>query len=232
MMMYDILILAAKKDFENIQCLYDSLVHLQPAYNNVYCVVPELPPTYVEGIIYRLEKDVLDVPLPRFRPDWIYQQYIKLLQVTTIDKYLVIDADIILNRNIQIFINDVPNFLISNSTINRPFFKWIMEVFGMERTFDKSFISEMMLFDRSIINERISNKREFINRSNLSITYDCFPSEYELYGNYVYRDHREMYNYMPIKISPEFLFINFKGSLEEFITSQKDSVFDILSLSR
>jgi hypothetical protein len=230
--MYDILILAAKKDFENLQYLYDSLVHLQPAYNNVYCVVPEFPAVLVKGIEYRLEKEVLDVPLPRFMPDWIYQQYIKLLQATTIDKYLVIDADIVFNKDIQIFTNDVPNFLISNSTINRPFFKWIMAMFGMERTFDKSFISEMMLFDRLIISKIIPDKEEFVSRSNPLVTYECFPSEYELYGNYVYRDHREMYNYLSVKISPEFLFINFKGSLEEFITSQKDSVFDILALSR
>lgn len=231
-MMYDILILAAKKDFENLQYLYDSLVHLQPAYNKVYCIVPESPSVLVKGIEYRFEKNVLNVPLPRIRPDWIYQQYIKLLQDVTVDKYLVIDADVIINRNIQIFTNDVPNFLISNSIINRPFFKWMMSVFGIERTFDKSFISEMMLFDRSIINEVIPDKEEFISKSNSSITYECFPSEYELYGNYVYKNHREMYNYISIKMSPEFVFTKFEGSLEEFITSQKDSIFDILALSR
>jgi hypothetical protein len=104
-------------------------------------------------------------------------------------------------------------------------------MFDLDRSFDKSFISEVMLFDRSILNEFISDKEEFIKKSNSVITIDCFPSEYEVYGNYVHTNYKEMYNYTFIKTSPQFLFKNFNGSLEEFILLQKDSIFNILNIS-
>jgi hypothetical protein len=104
------------------------------------------------------------------------------------------------------------------------------EMFGMERTFDKSFISELMLFNRQRINELIPNKEEFISKSNSIITHSCFPSEYETYGNYIHANYQNTYGYKLIKISPWFLFTKFEGTVEEFIASQKDSIFDILSL--
>lgn len=230
-MIYDILILAAKKDFNNLKYLFDSLVYLKPSYNKVYCVCPEYPETQIEGIDYILEKDVLAPRLPRTRSSWVYQQYIKLFQQITVDNYLVIDADIILNKDVEIITENTPNFLIGRTTINTPFFKWYKQMFELDRSFNESFISEIMFFDRKIINEMIPDKEAFIEKSNSIITTDCFLSEYETYGNYVHTNHRAMYNYCSVKISPKFLFEKFKGSLEEFIALQKDSIFDILTIT-
>ncbi len=228
-MIYDILILSAKKNFNNLQLLYNSLVYLKPTYNKVYCVCPEYPSKKIKGIIYLLDKDVLNISAPKIRPNWIYQQYIKLVQDVTLDNYLVIDADIILNKNIEI-ITDKPNFLISNSTNNRPFFKWMKEMFGFEKSYDKSFISEIMMFDRKIVKEFIPNTTEFIEKSNYILEQDCFLSEYELYGNYVYINHKDKYNYKHIKMSPLHLYKNHKETLKKFIATHKKSNFDILSL--
>jgi hypothetical protein len=121
-MIYDVIIFASRDKLKNVKFLYESLVHLQPAYSNVYCVCPVLPAVPVEGIEYVLDKNVLDISKPVIRTDWIYQQYMKLLQNITLDNYLVIDADIVLNKDIVI-VDDVPNFLIGRTDINRPFFR-------------------------------------------------------------------------------------------------------------
>lgn len=229
-MIYDVIIFSSKNKFQNIKCLYDSLVHLQPAYNKVYCISPIKPPILIDGIEYYTDNIVLDVSKPKYRPDWIYQQYLKLFQGISVDNYLVIDADIVINNDIEIATNGVFNFLITNPTINRPFFRWMKEMFGMEKGFDMSFISEIMLFNRQYINELIPNKEEFINKSNSIITQQCFPSEYELYGNHIYINHKEKYNYKQIKSSPLFLFTKFEGTVEEFVLAHKNSKFDTLSL--
>ena len=236
--MYDILILAAKKDFNNLQFLYNSLVHIQPTYNKVYCICPEYPSTLIEGIEYRLDKDVLNIDISkiRVRRTWIYQQYLKLFQIITLNKYLVIDADIIINKDIDIFNGDISNFLISNKIRNKPFFKYIELLFGFPKFYNNSFISEIMLFDRNFISEMVLSKftniSDFITSSNNTLVIDCFISEYELYGNYIFNYHSDSYEYKDVSIAPRLMFDRFEGTLDEYIASQKDSKFDILNISK
>ena len=191
--MYDIVILSSKKDFNKIKYLYDSILkYITPIFNKIYCFCPEYPSDMISGITYMLDSDVLNIDISniKYRPTWIYQQYIKLLQNVTLNEYLIIDSDIIINNNIEIFTDGKPNFLLTNNNFYKSFFNYSIELFNVDKKCSDSFISEIMLFDRELVNEMISTKfksnEEFILESNKIITNTCFLSEYELYGNYIY----------------------------------------------
>jgi len=237
-MIFDIIIIATQKDFHKIKYLYDSIIQNITAYNQIYCFCPEYPSEKIEGIEYVLDRDVLniDMSIVKFRPTWIYQQYLKLLQKVTLSKYLVIDTDIIINKQISIFDKEIPNFFFLNNTISTPFFNYSKLMFGIDKEYIQySFISEMMLFDRDLIKEMIYSKftdyKDFIIGSNSVITNKCFISEYELYGNYIFKNHRDEYNYKKIT-TPTMINVKSwsKIEIEEYITKYKNSNFDILRI--
>jgi len=236
-MKYDIVIVATNKDFHKIKYVYESIIkNIKPMYNKIYCFCPEYPVDRIENIHYILDKDILDINISNimFNPTWIYQQYLKLLQNITLDNYLIIDADIIINRAINIF-NDKPNFILGTNINSKSFFEYSKLMFDIVREYDYSFINDIMLFDRNIIKEMIltkfNNIEDFIKKSNNIITNKCFISEYELYGNYVYKNHKNDYNYIKLKTlknydqndwTPEYI--------EKYIEKYKDSNIDILMI--
>ena len=230
-MTYDILILAAKKDFINLTYLYNSITAHLYNYNKIYCICPELPQFLLPGVEYRLERQVLDINVSeiKYRSTWVYQQYLKLLQNITVDKYLVIDADLVINKDLEIFTNERPNFLLSNKTINKPFFEYSKKLFNIDVCYNYSFVSEIMLFDRELIDKLLRSKfktnNDFIVNSNNIITTTCFPSEYELYGSYVRSNYRTLYGYKPIETINALTFKEFDITN---INSYKDSKFDII----
>jgi len=237
-MNYDIVIIASNKDFHKISFIYDSIINNIQGYNKIYCFCPEYPTDKIVGIEYILDIDVfnIDMSIVKFRPNWIYQQYLKLLQNITLDKYLIIDADIIINKPLTIFDNNKPNFMFSNDTNSKPFFNYSKLLFDIDREYEHSFINEIMLFDRILVKELIYSKfsdyNEFILESNKIITNRCFISEYELYGNYIYKYHRDNYNYIKTRS------LKFEkrdtwtiDNIKEYIQKYKNSDFDILSIS-
>jgi len=235
-MKYDILIVAAKKDLYKIKDIHESIVKfMTPLPNKIYCICSDIPLDKVNGIEYILETSVLDIEVSKIpvRSTWVYQQYLKLLQNVTIDKYLVIDADIIFNKPIEIFTEDKPNFFISNKTHNRPFFRYLDRLFGIKKNNDFSFISEIMFFDRVLINELILTKfkdhNEFIEESNKVLKKDCFISEYELYGNYIFNNYKDLYEYAQIRIL-KYGFDMKSRDVKGFIEANKDKNYNILSI--
>jgi len=237
--MYDIIIISAAKDFNKIKYLYKSILqYIQPTPNKIYCICPEYPSDMISGITYKLDKDVLNIDISniKYKPTWIYQQYIKLLQNITLNDYLVIDSDIIINKSIEIFSDNKPNFFISNNNYSKTFFDYSKTLFNIDKKYNSSFISEIMLFDMTLVNEMLLTKfkdhDDFINESNKIITNTCYLSEYELYGNYIYDKHTNEYNYKKIKSSPFVILNNLTDSgIEEYLSKMKDYNFDIIKIS-
>jgi hypothetical protein len=71
--MYDIIIMAAIKDFEKIEFVYNSILkNLPKEYNKIYCFTPVESFGKIEGITYMLDSDVLKVDMSsvNFNPSW------------------------------------------------------------------------------------------------------------------------------------------------------------------
>jgi len=60
-----------------------------------------------------------------------------------------------------------------------------MEHFGIQKVVDHTFINDFMLFDRDICQEMTGPPPDFFNKMNTLLSEECFPAEFEMYGNYV-----------------------------------------------
>jgi len=197
---YDLVILSAEKDYNKIKFLYSSTPNLNPQPKNIYIVSPTKINDTIKGVNYVNDQDVLNIERSKikYRPNWICQQFIKLFQDTTInDKYLVIDSDTFINKEINIFEGGKNNFFISSDQHHHQYFKF-MDNFKIKKNFNKSFISEIMLFDKKIINGYLNSinmdKYSFIELSIKLIDDSCYISEFEFYGNMVLENYPNLYD--------------------------------------
>lgn len=164
---YEVVIPAAAKDYNKLPYLFESLHYLTPKpkkINVIYDnssfkgVFPNGYSVYEDNVLIEFirEQDVLDFN-PRAakmfrRPQWIYQQFLKLFQnITTTDDYLILDSDLIINRPLDLLDeNGKPKFFLGNDQHHVPYFKYSQDMFGFGREYDYSFISEIMLFKKSM----------------------------------------------------------------------------------
>ena len=212
--MYDILIPTAKKDFLKFRFVYDSIVENLDGFDTFYCISNvEMPRNLViPGVRYFLDDDVLDFDYSEFqgivkeRKRWYIQQFVKLFQQVTSDDYLVVDADVYFNKKIAVFENGKPTFLFGKDQSHQPYFDFTKRVLGFGRVYPYSFINEVMLFKRKIINHMVSSTGfnlygffELIVHALNKINDTSGMCEYEMYGNYVTKYFKDQYNYRYLK---------------------------------
>lgn len=143
--MFDILILAKKEDFNKIKFLLDSVKNNITGYDGIYVISNE--PFIMDGVINYTDEMVLDISYKdkiRYRPNWIFQQFLKLFQnitkndvlmysdlldvhnkLTNIDKeiHLVVNSETRCIPSIIFFkspsiANKLCNYIITNNTRN------------------------------------------------------------------------------------------------------------------
>jgi hypothetical protein len=134
------------------------------------------------------------------RTGWYRQQFIKWFQNVTSDDYLVSESDNIYMKKVKIFEGDKPIFILGNDQYHVPYYKFTETLFGFGREYPYSFINEIMLLKRDIIKEFVSSmgmtKYGFFAMiaAELNRTQELSGmSDYDLYGNYVTKYHKDMY---------------------------------------
>lgn len=198
MIEFDILIVSHSKDANKIPYVLKSIDKLRTNNNikDIHLIVDNPENFPINDVIIHKEIDILKVPNVKYRPKWIYQQFLKLFQDVTQNNYLSIDADVIFNKPIEIFPNDRPKFFLGRDQYHHQYFDF-MEKFGITRSFHRSFINEVMLFKKSMINSMIMklgfSQETFIKKCEEIISEQCQLSEFELYGNFVISNYPEEY---------------------------------------
>ncbi len=185
---FDCFICCAKKDEPMLNHCIDSLKHIRNFKGKVYVCSNFEVRHKLPHVVYVRDEEI-DLPgrsvkVLRYGKGWLKQQLFKLLQPFTGDLFLVIDADTIINRPISISYGE---FLISVD-FEYPVFRKVIEHMGLDPAPGVNYISEIMLFDRNIIGELISNLFgnakgliDFVERETSD--YWVF-SEFETYGHY------------------------------------------------
>ncbi|OGV52970.1 MAG: hypothetical protein A2X49_10815 [Lentisphaerae bacterium GWF2_52_8] len=203
---YDVLILSGPKDYNKIKYVYSSLLkNIRDPWNRIYVLTPTPPPETMPGISYVLDHEALPLDLSpiKFRPNWVYQQFLKLFQrFTECPYYLTVDADIIFNRPLQLFADGRPLFQLGRDQQHPPYFAFMERLLGLKRSYPHSFINEFMLFRREFADElaaALGGRDAFIEKSIKIIDSECYPSEFEIYGNYVYSRHPGEYGISQLK---------------------------------
>jgi hypothetical protein len=205
---YDVFIPCAKKDYNKLKFLIKSLDNLIDFNGDVYICMETDEKINIESdrkIFFYTDKQVLDLKdiVFKHRHGWVYQQLLKLCQnITKNDNFLVIDSDIYINQPITIIENDRVNFFISERPVNThvPYF-YFMEKYGVKRGFKLSFINDFMLFNKTKIENMFSlvgGKNEFIEFVYENVSSECYPSEYELYGNFIFNNSGDYLNILTI----------------------------------
>lgn len=209
---YSIFIPCAVKDFHKLKFLLRSIELNLTGYDDITICAPcpekwpemglsSVSPDIRSELGIREDKIVLDIDLSIFshRPNWIYQQFLKLFQnVTEHDLFLTIDADVIFNRPLPLF-NDAGKRIWYHAwpQNHQPYYEFNERTLGLGREYNGTFLCDMNFFDRKIIQEIVlaygGTQEEFIWRSAAIIDSDCYPSEADLYGQYCYKYHPDLY---------------------------------------
>ena len=232
-MKYDILILCKNDDLNKIKYLIKSIKMNIIGYDDIYLITPDK--VNIDGVINITDYEVIEKKYKeniKHRPNWIFQQYIKLFQdVTKNDYYVVIDSDIYLNKKIEIFTNNIPSFFIGRDQYHQQYFNFSKE-FGISKLYEKSFISEIMVFDKRKIREFLSKiditTDLFLEKSNNIIDKNCYISEFEFYGNMILKYYNDSYNIKNLNTMLSGKHSRWEDyEIEYLISSNKN--FDIIS---
>lgn len=201
-MAFDILLLAAPKDYPKLPFALEAIGKNVEGYEGIYLSTPapfdvSRLPLPVQPL---LDVDVLQVEQHRwrFRPNWMYQQFIKLFQeVTPNDMYFVVDADTIINKPLPLFEGTTPIWWVGRDQMHPPYFRFSETMLGIGRTYHRSFIADMFFFSRSMVHDMLAyggyTVGSFIERSYEVVDDECYVSEAEMYMNYVCTRHPEAY---------------------------------------
>lgn len=197
-MNFDCFICCAQKDELMLNVCIDSLKNITNFKGTVYVCSNFEVGKKLPGVVYIRDEEIdlmgKHLKALRYGKGWLKQQLLKLLQPFTNDLFLVIDADTMINKPITISHGE---FLISVDYAY-PVFHKVIEHMGLEPAPNVNYISEIMLFDRKIINEMISNVFgdtkgliEFVERETSD--YWVF-SEFETYGHYFAKHHSDLHS--------------------------------------
>lgn len=202
-MQYDLFIPAAKKDFNKVPyTIKCALQNLHPKPENIVIVSPQkfCDKLVIDGYSIKnfIDSEVIKTDLNKFsyRPTWINQQLIKLLQdVTPNENYLLIDSDFFITKNINIELENF-RFYLSLDQNHRPYFKFQEKFFGFGRVFNYSFTSEIMMFNKTVMSNMLSkkgmDKEDFIQYCYENINNYEYINEQEFYGSYVYNTFKNV----------------------------------------
>ena len=253
--LYDVVIPCAPKDYVKLPYCIKSLENLIPAPQNIYVVSQDEIKIKSNVCIVRWSPDLWAMPsvivsdINYRRPNWIYQQILKMTQdFTENDFYLCVDSDLIINRPLELFeppdqfgVN-IPRFLISSQKQNhKPYFNFMEKVFNLTKQVDYSFISDITMFHKEILKRIIPNGPEsLLVACNTYLTDDCLIGEPEIYGNWIYKNFREAYTTHPIQVKMygKYVYNPYKSGpdlytnaeIEEIINKEKNNNVDIISI--
>ena len=199
---FDVLVLAAPKDYVMLPFVLRGIARNVAGYTDVYLCTPTPVETLRLPVAVRplLDAHVLPVDRTRwrYRPDWVCQQFLKLLQeATPNDLYLVVDADTIVSEPLPLFEGGRPVWWTGLDQLCEAYFRFSRTMLGVDRVYDHTFIADLFFFSRALVEEMLASggytRESFVERSFAVIEEGCRPSEAELYMNYVYAHHPEAY---------------------------------------
>lgn len=227
----DLFLPAAPKDYNKIPYAIKAACKHVVGLTSVHIITPdeiELKDEFSLPIIKHRDEDVLPFNRDEFqyRPDWVYQQFLKLFQQVTGNWYLVIDSDLVFNRNISLVEDGKPVFLLGSDQYHDPYFWFNKEMLGFGKTYPWSFLSACTFYCRYLVNEMVrfcgfDNRLEFIEKAVEIINGGCHPAESELYGSYVYSEYPDLYAFRKLRHALNGKYDSTPWSNEEIETLQK-----------
>lgn len=196
------------------RCLSSVMRYVRPKVGTITIIAKTLSPE-LEGILkshralFLSEDEVVrdlkraDIPEIRVREiylsGWYYQQFIKLgiAEITNVDYFLIIDADTVFLRPIQLLSGNAVRF-VRGKQFHEPYFRTHERLFGYKPDRQASYMSNYMLYRTAFVRELLheieqrSGKRWHQAILQTLDTEGKFSfAEQEAYAYYVSRKHPE-----------------------------------------
>jgi hypothetical protein len=246
---YDAFLPCGVKDITKLPYVVYSLIKYAKNIKDIHiCTQEKINPINLNfkdhKIYYHIDSDVLrfvDRKKWMFRPNWTFQQMLKLFQnVTDTEYYLAFDVDGVLNRQVTFQEEEKPIWYIGWEQNHSPYFCFSKKIINVDRLSNHTFIGDMGFFKKEFINKMLLNNsytiESFIKKSYEIVQYDCHMSEYELYGNFVHSLNPNFYKIKNIKQlhfgvrndNPNFMW-SYK-EIEEHISKHRKEDVDIIQM--
>ena len=238
---YDLVIPAARKDYNKIQYLVRSAREfLSPQPENIYVVSKNH--VGIDDVEWLPEYEVMPLNPVAVRhvrrPEWIYQQFIKLfLTATKNDNYFVVDSDVIFNKKIELFSEEGKTYLFQGTDQNHPPYFRVMELLlGYGREHDHTFIVDFMMFNKNISKDLLGtiemSIEEFYHWCAIKLSDGhLLLADYEIYGQFAYKQYRNQHELKRIKDSIDGRYTEYENmEIEYKIEQMKNKDVDIFTI--
>jgi hypothetical protein len=206
---FDVFIPIAPKDLFRIKLILKYLRLNVDLINNIHictpCKIDKI--SDFDNIIYHTDKDILPYVKPsnwKFRPNWIFQQFLKLFQnVTETEFFLTLDSDTVIVNKLDFFEKDTPIWYYGKDQNESQYHKFNKVMFGLEKKATHTYIGDIGFFKKSVIEDFLKYTKltpeEIINKSYDVVDVSCHISEFELYGNFLETYHTNLYKVKQLK---------------------------------
>ena len=206
---YDLFIPVAEKDELKLKYVIEhAIIHLKA--KNIFVCSPHTIKNKISNsnITYINDKDVLDIPdksFITFRPNWTYQQFLKMFfNLSTSEYYFALDSDTIILREMNLFEGTNPIWFYGWKQNHFPYFHFNRNVFKLNKSLEHTGIGDLGLFNRGITKSFLnrascSTAKELLHKigTHLNVVYHF--SEYETYANFVNEFYPGLYVYKHLK---------------------------------
>lgn len=180
------------------------------SFNKIFICSPHTITNKItdSNINYINDKDVLDVPdksFISFRPNWTYQQFLKLFfNFSESEYYFALDADTIITKPLPLFANTHPIWYYGWKQNHFPYFLFNKKFFNLNKTLNHTGIGDLGLFNKNIIKTFLSytgcnSSKELLQKIGPMTNVVFHFSEYETYANFVNEYYPNLYTFKHIE---------------------------------
>jgi hypothetical protein len=156
------------------------------------------------NIHYINDHDILDVPdksFITFRPNWTYQQFLKMFfKDSESEYYFALDCDTIILNSLELFDNNHPVWFYGWEQKHFPYFYHNRKFFNLNKTLPHTGIGDMGLFNKNITKSFLeytnsATPKDLLTKigSHLNVVFHF--SEYETYANFSNQYYPNLYKF-------------------------------------
>jgi len=191
---YDVFIPVAPKDENKLQFVIQGVLENLTPKNIFICSPHNIQSKITDtNITYINDNDIVDIQDKKFigfRPNWTYQQFLKMFFKSESEYYFAIDSDTIILDNISLFKENKPIWYYGDDQKHIPYFLFNKKIFNLSKTIAHTGIGDVGLFNKKITESFLSklgfeNCKDLLEFIGPKINNIFHFSEYETYANFV-----------------------------------------------
>jgi len=200
---YDLFIPVAPKDEIKLRHVIE-YANKNLKHKNIYVCSPHDITNKITdtNIQYINDRDVLDIPdksFISFRPNWTYQQFLKLFfSFSNSEYYFALDADTIITKPLSLFEGNKPIWYYGWKQNHFPYFLFNKKFFNLDKTLSHTGIGDLGLFNKNIVKTFLNytgqnSGKELLQKIGNKTNAVFHFSEYETYANFANKYFEDLY---------------------------------------